>query len=187
MASALGAPAPEADPQVLVAGSAATLPLALNAAPLLRSAVAPAVAVQTPAVVATPAFRTIATPAFPAPLLKSAPCVNAANVPVPCADIDADFAVPAVARAALPLAAPVARTVVAAPTPIARTVVAAPAPIARTVVAAPAPVVRTAVPAPLPLARAPVVAARTRPVTYTHLGAHPINPTTVLETEQVLL
>ena len=346
VASALGVPAPEADPQVLVAGSAATLPLALNASPLLRSAVAPAVAVQTPAVVATPAVRTIATPAFPAPLLKSAPCVNAANVPVPCADVDANLAVPAVARAGLPLAAPVARpvvaapiarTVVAAPAPIARTVVAAPAPIvraavpaplartvvaapaparvltphdcvtvggcrlraalegrallvkrdaeatseaeadpqflasglplplaynnlgysnalgynnlyspyynniynpynygfaapaiaapavrtvataapvavnaalpaiaapvartvvtapapvARTVVAAPAPiapVVRTAVPAPLPLARAPVVAARTRPVTYTHLGAHPIQPTTVLETEPVLL
>merc|ERR1719443_1807331 len=54
--------------------------------------------------------------------------------------------------------------------------VAAPAPV---VAAAPAPVVAAA---PAPLVAAPVKQV-TRPVTYTHIGAHPVAPTTVLETE----
>ena len=61
------------------------------------------------------------------------------------------------------------------PAPVVKTVVSEP-----TVVAAPAPVVA-------PVAPAPVVAKVAKPVTYTHLGAHPIHPTTVLEeTTQVL-
>ena len=47
-------------------------------------------------------------------------------------------------------------------------------------VAAPAPVVKAA---PTPLVAAPVVKSVTKPVTYTHIGAHPVAPTTVLETE----
>merc|ERR1711874_395315 len=47
-------------------------------------------------------------------------------------------------------------------------------------VAAPAPVVKAA---PAPLVAAPVVKSVTKPVTYTHIGAHPVAPTTVLETE----
>jgi len=143
VASALGVPEPEADPQVfLTPGAFGALPL--TASPLLRSGFAsPAVAVQNPAVFATPAVRTIPAPiAAPLPFLlgKSAPCVNDANIPVPCADVDVDFvrAFPA------PIAAPFARTVFAAPAPVARTVIAAPAPFARTVVAAPA--VRTITP-----------------------------------------
>ena len=57
------------------------------------------------------------------------------------------------------------------PAPVVKTVVSEPA-----VVAAPAPVV-----APVAPVRAPVVAKVAKPVTYTHLGAHPIHPTTVLE------
>ena len=49
-------------------------------------------------------------------------------------------------------------------------------------VAAPAPVAAPAVAAPAPVA-APLVKSVTRPVTYTHIGAHPVAPTTVLETE----
>jgi hypothetical protein len=33
----------------------------------------------------------------------------------------------------------------------------------------------------------PVVKTVSKPVTYTHLGAHPIQPTTVLETESHLV
>merc|ERR1712223_42889 len=47
-------------------------------------------------------------------------------------------------------------------------------------VAAPAPVVKAA---PAPLVAAPVVKSVTKPVTYTHIGAPPVAPTTVLETE----
>merc|ERR1712001_277668 len=43
-----------------------------------------------------------------------------------------------------------------------------------------APVVKAA---PAPLVAAPVVKTVTKPVTYTHIGAHPVAPTTVLETE----
>ena len=54
---------------------------------------------------------------------------------------------------------------------------AQPAPV---VAAAPvaAPVVKAA---PVVVARAPTVVEEAKPVTYTHLGAHPIQPTTVLE------
>merc|ERR1719422_824212 len=82
---------------------------------------APAVAVQTPTVVATPAVRTInaipapvAAPiAVPALLGKSAPCVNDANIPVPCADgvvaPIAPIAAPAIARTVVnPVIAPLA-------------------------------------------------------------------------------
>jgi len=44
----------------------------------------------------------------------------------------------------------------------------------------PAPVVKAA---PAPLVAAPVLKTVTKPVTYTHIGAHPVAPTTVLETE----
>jgi len=37
--------------------------------------------------------------------------------------------------------------------------------------------------APVAAPAAPLVKTVTRPVTYTHIGAHPVNPTTVLETE----
>merc|ERR1711971_1277420 len=47
-------------------------------------------------------------------------------------------------------------------------------------VAAPAPVVKAT---PAPLVAAPVLKTVTKPVTYTHIGAHPVAPTTVLETE----
>jgi hypothetical protein len=46
--------------------------------------------------------------------------------------------------------------------------------------AAPAPVVYNT---PVVAAPAPIVKQISKPVTYTHLGAHPIQPTTVLETE----
>jgi hypothetical protein len=72
------------------------------------------------------------------------------------------------AYAGYPYAAPVA-----APAPL----VADPAPVVKAV-AAPAPVAPV-VPAPA----APLVKSITKPVTYTHIGAHPVNPTTVLETE----
>jgi len=77
------------------------------------------------------------------------------------------------AYAGYPYAAPVA-----APAPVAPVVEAAPAvaaPVAAPLVAAPA--------APVVAAPAPVVKTVTKPVTYTHIGAHPVQPTTVLETE----
>jgi len=129
VASALGVPAPEADPQLIVPGATTTL----GALPLAgaRTIVnAPAVAVQTP-VVATPAVRTINT--IPAPVAapiavptllgKSAPCVNDANIPVPCADGAVLRAAPVAPIAApiAPIAAPIPRTVVtplAAPRPL---------------------------------------------------------------------
>ena len=63
--------------------------------------------------------------------------------------------------------------------------VAAPAPVAPVVEAAPAaaPLVAAAPVAPVVAAPAPVVKTVTKPVTYTHIGAHPVQPTTVLETE----
>ena len=67
----------------------------------------------------------------------------------------------------------------AAPAPL----VAAPAYapyVAAPYVAAPAPVVYNT---PVVAAPAPIVKQISKPVTYTHLGAHPIQPTTVLETE----
>merc|ERR1719156_102204 len=92
VASALGVPAPEADPQLIVPGATTTLgalPLPGLGARTIVNAPA-AVAVQTPAVVATPAavrtINTIPAPiaapiAVPALLGKSAPCVNDANIP----------------------------------------------------------------------------------------------------------
>merc|ERR1712170_47202 len=60
--------------------------------------------------------------------------------------------------------------------------VAAPAPVAPVVEAAPAAAPLVAA-APVVAAPAPVVKTVTKPVTYTHIGAHPVQPTTVLETE----
>merc|ERR1719346_494579 len=65
----------------------------------------------------------------------------------------------------LPQSSPVAPVVEAAPV---AEVHAAPIVEAAPVVAAPAPVVA-----------APLVKTVTKPVTYTHIGAHPVNPTTV--------
>merc|ERR1719282_2272009 len=91
----------------------------------------------------------------------------------------------------VPYVAPVVKAVeVEAPEPV--EVKAAPAPViaaAPYYAAAPvtAPVVYNtpAVVAPAPVA--PVVEQVSKPVTYTHLGAHPIQPTTVLETESRLV
>ena len=82
----------------------------------------------------------------------------------------------------------------AAPAPVVASYAAAPyaaAPyVAAPYVAAPAPVVYNtpvvAAPAPVVAAPAPIVKQVSKPVTYTHLGAHPIQPTTVLETETVV-
>ena len=238
VASALGVPAPEADPQLIVPGATTTL----GALPLAgaRTIVnAPAVAVQTP-VVATPAVRTINT--IPAPVAaplavptllgKSAPCVNDANIPVPCADgvvapiapiapiartvvnpviaplagarplvahpngavVPLDEPAVAAARAdhlaakgVLPVA-PVAAPVVRAALPAAPVAVNAALPVpavrtvAQTVVAAPAPIATPAI-----VRAAPAVVEEAVPVTYTHLGAHPIQPTTVIEGRQRLV
>jgi pyruvate dehydrogenase E2 component (dihydrolipoamide acetyltransferase) len=95
------------------------------------------------------------------------------------------------APAALSPAVTYVKEAIAAPAPVtyvqkAPVAVAAPAPVA---VAAPAPVTYVqeapvVVSAPVrPAVQVPVVEERTRPVTYTHLGAHPIQPTTVLETD----
>lgn len=72
--------------------------------------------------------------------------------------------------------APAVKTVVEAPVVKAAPVVAAPAPVATPFVYASAPVVAPVVPKVTP-----VVEETAKPVTYTHLGAHPIHPTTVLE------
>ena len=72
--------------------------------------------------------------------------------------------------------APAVKTVAEAPVVKAAPVVAAPAPVATPFVYASAPVV-----APVAPKVTPVVEETAKPVTYTHLGAHPIHPTTVLE------
>merc|ERR1712150_375692 len=65
-----------------------------------------------------------------------------------------------------------------------------PALVVKAVPAAPLPVFHAApfVPAPLPVVRQPVVTPVvkkvSKPATYTHLGAHPIQPTTVFEETQ---
>ena len=116
-------------------------------------------------------------PAAPAPVVKAvevpAPVVK--TVPAPIAA--PLFAAPAVVKSA-PLAAPLPVTTVVN-TPIVKSVPATPLPIVKS-----APIV----PAPLPVVRQPVVAPVvkkvSKPVTYTHLGAHPIQPTTVFEETQ---
>jgi len=106
-------------------------------------------------------------PAAPAPVVKSVPAPVAAPL----------FAAPAVVKSA-PLAAPLPVTTVVN-TPIVKSVPATPVPIVKS-----APIV----PAPLPVVRQPVVTPIVKkvakPVTYTHLGAHPIQPTTVFEESQ---
>ena len=89
--------------------------------------------------------------------------------------------------------APSAAPLVAAPLAVQAPVVKAveiPAPVVKSVPAAPLPIFRAApiVPAPVPVVRQPVVTPivkkTSKPVTYTHLGAHPIQPTTVFEETQ---
>merc|ERR1711894_806006 len=89
--------------------------------------------------------------------------------------------------------APSAAPLVAAPSAVQAPVVKAveiPAPVVKSVPAAPLPIFRAApiVPAPVPVVRQPVVTPivkkTSKPVTYTHLGAHPIQPTTVFEETQ---
>merc|ERR1712061_134740 len=93
-----------------------------------------------------------------------------------------------------PLAAPVGAPFAALPpyhfaAPEIKTI-ELPAPVVKAVPAAPLPVFHAApfVPAPLPVVRQPVVTPVvkkvSKPVTYTHLGAHPIQPTTVFEETQ---
>merc|ERR1711963_748369 len=84
-----------------------------------------------------------------------------------------------VAPVAAPVAAPV--EVKAAPAPV---IASAPY-YAAAPVAAPVVYNTPAVVAPAPVA--PIVEQVSKPVTYTHLGAHPIQPTTVLETESRLV
>merc|ERR1711863_138491 len=94
-----------------------------------------------------------------------------------------------------PLAAPVGAPFPALPpyhltAPAVVKSVEIPAPVVKAVPAAPLPVFHAApfVPAPLPVVRQPVVTPVvkkvSKPVTYTHLGAHPIQPTTVFEETQ---
>jgi len=79
-------------------------------------------------------------------------------------------------------AAPVQAVEVAAPAPL----VAAPA--STTVYHAAAPVASVApVAVAAPVVRAPAVETVAKKVTYTHLGAHPITPTTVVQTESRLI
>ena len=120
-------------------------------------------------------------PAAPAPVVKAvevpAPVVKAVPAPV-AAPLAAPF-VAAPAFQSVPFAAPVQHTTFV-DTPIVKSVPATP-------IVAPAPVFKAApiVPAPLPVVRQPVVTPIVekvkKPVTYTHLGAHPIQPTTVFE------
>jgi len=87
------------------------------------------------------------------------------------------------------LAAPALVKSVEIPAPEIKTI-ELPAPVVKAVPAAPLPVFHAApfVPAPLPVVRQPVVTPVvkkvSKPVTYTHLGAHPIQPTTVFEETQ---
>lgn len=68
--------------------------------------------------------------------------------------------------------------------PLAAAPLPAPLPALRAAIPAPVPVVK-ALPAPVPVVKT-VVEQRSKPVTYTHLGAHPIQPTTVLETDTIV-
>ena len=150
-------------------------------------------------------------PALPAPVASplAARFVAApARVPAPLAAPLAPRVVAAPAPGAAPLAAPIppapftshfAAPLLAAPAPIVKTVeIPAPevktieiaAPVVKAVPATPLPIFRAApiVHAPVPVVRQPVVTPIVKkvakPVTYTHLGAHPIQPTTVLEETQ---
>merc|ERR1719343_1809815 len=104
----------------------------------------------------------------PAPVVKAAPVVEAA---------------PVVKAAPVVEAAPVADNTV--PVPIFHHAAAPLLHGAAPVVQAAAPVVHAA--APLVHAATPVVETVSKPVTYTHLGAHPIQPTTVVQTESRLV
>ena len=138
---------------------------------------APLAALPAPAPFAAP----LAAPLVAAP----APVVKTVEVPAPALKtISYPYPAPA------PLAAPL----FAAPTPVVKAVevpapavktITYPAPVVNAVPATPLPVFRAApiVHAPLPVVRKPVVTpivkTLKKPVTYTHLGAHPIQPTTV--------
>lgn len=129
----------------------------------------------------------------------------ASTAPLPA--LPAPVAAPLPARfAAAPVTAPLAAPLLAAPAPVLKTV-EIPAPEVKTIHvsapvvnavpatplnvfrAAPAPVVHHV--APLPVVRQPVVTPIVekvkKPVTYTHLGAHPIQPTTVFEETQAVV
>jgi len=128
-------------------------------------------------------------PAFPAPAAAplSAPFFAA---PAAVRQLPA-FPAPAAAPLAAPFfAAPAALRQFAVPAPVVKAI---PAPVVHSVPAAPLPFFRAAqfVHAPAPVVRQPVltpiVKKASKHVTYTHLGAHPIQPTTVIEeTQQVV-
>merc|ERR1712001_614522 len=150
---------------------------------------------------------------IPAPVFEGYPAATAPlTIPAPVA---APLA-PRFAAAPAPVTAPLAAPIAPAPftSPLAAPLLAAPAPIFKTI-DIPAPEVKTievaapvvkAVPAtPLPIFRAapvvhapapvvvrqpvvtPIVKKVSKPVTYTHLGAHPIQPTTVFEETEAVV
>merc|ERR1711981_57283 len=130
----------------------------------------------------------------------------ASTAPLPA--LPAPVAAPLPARfAAAPVSAPFAAPLLAAPAPVVKTVeipepevktIHISAPVVNAVPATPFPVFRGAA-APLvhapvvhaPVVRQPVVTPIvkkvSKPVTYTHLGAHPIQPTTVFEETQAVV
>merc|ERR1711887_460827 len=105
-------------------------------------------------------------PAISAPYVAAAPAVTTTHIPAPVA-----------------VAPAVATTHVAAP------VAALPVhhAVASTHVSAPVVAAHHTVAAPIVAARVPQVHTVAKQVTYTHLGAHPITPTTVLQTESKLV
>merc|ERR1712001_206416 len=111
-----------------------------------------------------PAVQVAPLPAAPAPVVKS--------VPVP-APVSAPLAAPLFAAPQVFKAAPAPVTTVVH-TPVVNAVPATPVFKAAPIVQAPLPVVRQPV-------VTPIVKKTSKPVTYTHLGAHPIQPTTVFE------
>ena len=97
----------------------------------------------------------------------------------------ANYAYAAPTYATVPAPAPAPAVAVAAPEVAVE--VAAPAPVVTPVVRALPAVAPAPVPVPVPVVRqayrVPVVENISRKVTYTHLGAHPIHPTDVIETD----
>jgi hypothetical protein len=117
-----------------------------------------------------PAVQVAPLPAAPAPVVKS--------VPVP-APVSAPLAAPLFAAPQVFKAAPAPVTTVVH-TPVVNAVPATPVFKAAPIVQAPLPVVRQPV-------VTPIVKKTSKPVTYTHLGAHPIQPTTVFEESQEIV
>lgn len=156
-------PEAEADPQFIAPAS--TLPLALSPYAL------------NPYLNAYPyglnAYNNLYGYAPAHPYAYAAPALTAAQI-----------AAPAPIAAAPIAAAPIAAAPIAAPVPTVVKHVVKPAPIVKPVVVKAAPIVHHIV---KPAVVKPVVAHKTVPVTYTHLGAHPISPTTVLETRSKVI